>query len=558
MLALFAALLIGGFNVPADVVFGRMLPGTALGVLVGDLIYAWLAARLARRSGRLDVTAVPFGLDTPSSIGMALLVLGPAFSQYRDRGLAPTDAALATWHLGMAATITMGGTKLALALIGRRVQRLVPQAGLLGSLAGIALMLIGFLPLLEIMQEPVAGFLTLGLVLYALLARGRIPLGMPGVLFAVLAGLCAHAALRFWHVAGAGDALPPSLVLRLALPTPSLDVLSGFRDLPQYLPLVLPFALLTVIGGINNTESAKVAGDEYDVRAILLGEAAATLIAGLSGGVAQTTPYIGHSAYKRMGARAGYVLLTGLFIGLGGMLGYVSSLIEFLPVAVLAPIMVFIAVDITAQAFVAVPARHAVAVALSFLPSIARLLTIELSKPEFIAPSRLAQLMSAGSGFHPAGHRCPGQRLHRDRDHLGCLRRGPDRSAPAHRRGISGRRCGPLLLRHHPLGTARRKCICPLAADRARPRTRDPAELGVCGAGGGAAHAVRPARSRAQRAVGTPPAPAQEPRSGLSGRSATHHSAPSKRWHARRPLDAVGDISQARGSLGRFSAFHPQ
>lgn len=398
MLALFAALLIGGFNVPADVVFGRMLPGTALGVLVGDLIYAWLAARLARRSGRLDVTAVPFGLDTPSSIGMALLVLGPAFSQYRDRGLAPTDAALATWHLGMAATITMGGTKLALALIGRRVQRLVPQAGLLGSLAGIALMLIGFLPLLEIMQEPVAGFLTLGLVLYALLARGRIPLGMPGVLFAVLAGLCAHAALRFWHVAGAGDALPPSLVLRLALPTPSLDVLSGFRDLPQYLPLVLPFALLTVIGGINNTESAKVAGDEYDVRAILLGEAAATLIAGLSGGVAQTTPYIGHSAYKRMGARAGYVLLTGLFIGLGGMLGYVSSLIEFLPVAVLAPIMVFIAVDITAQAFVAVPARHAVAVALSFLPSIARLLTIELSKPEFIAPSRLAQLMSAGSG----------------------------------------------------------------------------------------------------------------------------------------------------------------
>jgi len=63
-----------------------MFPGTALGVLVGDLAYAWLALRLARRTGRTDVTAMPFGLDTPSTIGMALLVLGPAFLKYLRGG----------------------------------------------------------------------------------------------------------------------------------------------------------------------------------------------------------------------------------------------------------------------------------------------------------------------------------------------------------------------------------------------------------------------------------------------------------------------------------------
>ena len=36
-----------------------------------------------------------------------------------------------------------------------------------------------------------------------------------------------------------------------------------------------------------------------------------TLVAGLCGGVAQSTPYIGQPAYKAMGARAGYTLLTG-------------------------------------------------------------------------------------------------------------------------------------------------------------------------------------------------------------------------------------------------------
>jgi adenine/guanine/hypoxanthine permease len=393
VLAILAALLIGVFQIPADIVFDRMFPGTALGVLAGDLFYAWLAVRLARRTGRTEVTAMPFGLDTPSSIGMALLVLGPAFSHYRDQGLSPGDAGIATWHLGMAATLTMGSLKLVLAFAGRQVQRLVPQAGLLGSLAGIALMLIGFLPLVELMKDPVAGLSTLGLVLYALLARGDIPLRMPGVLFAVVVGLLIYYGLGSMHVAGMRIELPGAPMLRLNFPHPDLGVLQGFRDLPGYLPLVLPFALLTVVGGVNNTESAKVAGDEYDVREILLGEAAATLIAGLAGGIAQTTPYIGHPAYKRMGARAGYVVLTGLFIGIGGFLGYVSNLIELVPIAVLAPVMVFVAMDITVQAFQAVPARHAGAVALSFFPAIARLLTIELSKPEFVTANRLAELM---------------------------------------------------------------------------------------------------------------------------------------------------------------------
>ena len=45
--------------------------------------------------------------------------------------------------------------------------------------------------------------------------------------------------------------------------------------------MALPFALVTVIGGIDNTESAAAAGDEYRARDILLTEAIATVVAGL-------------------------------------------------------------------------------------------------------------------------------------------------------------------------------------------------------------------------------------------------------------------------------------
>ncbi|MGH7366195.1 MAG: MFS transporter, partial [Candidatus Rokuibacteriota bacterium] len=202
----------------------------------------------------------------------------------------------------------------------------------------------------------------------------------PGALAAVLAG-----SAIFWGRwalgAAAGAPLPHPVVtlgtLGLALPQPTLDWLGALEATLPYLPLAVPFALATVVGGIDNTESAIVAGDDYRTRDILLTEAVATIAAGCCGGVIQNTPYIGHPAYKAMGARAGYTLATGLLIGVGAAVGIVAVLVRLLPEAAVAPILVFVGLQITAQAFLASPARHAPAVAVSFLPAVAALVVIQ-------------------------------------------------------------------------------------------------------------------------------------------------------------------------------------
>ncbi len=105
-----------------------MFPGTALGVLVGDLVYTWMAFRLAKGTGRQDVTAMPFGLDAPSTIGMALAVLGPAF--IAAKATMPADAAaIAAWQVGMACMVMMGVFKLAMSFAGDFVRRWIPAAG---------------------------------------------------------------------------------------------------------------------------------------------------------------------------------------------------------------------------------------------------------------------------------------------------------------------------------------------------------------------------------------------------------------------------------------------
>src|ERR1019366_8548578 len=117
--------------------------------------------------------------------------------------------------------------------------------------------------------------------------------------------------------------------------------------------------------------SAAAAGDEYDTRAILLNEGAASLAAGLLGGVIQTTPYIGHPAYKKMGGRTAYTLATALFIGAAGCSGGFTLLFPWLPRAAMFPVLVFVGLEITAQSFQATPARHYPALALAALPALA-------------------------------------------------------------------------------------------------------------------------------------------------------------------------------------------
>jgi adenine/guanine/hypoxanthine permease len=375
-----------------EFVITRMIPGTALGVLLGDLVYTWMAFRLARRSGQATVTAMPLGLDTPSTFGVALLVLLPAlklgFKTYHDHNLAMNFA----WHVALTVLVLIGVFKVICAPFGNLVRQLVPRAGLLGSLAAIALALIAFLPLLldGIAAVPIVGMASLLVILYTLIAHRDLPFKLPGALVAVLLGVAIY-----WvgHVIGTQLDLPlvpkPEPThwgIQLWQPEKLLELYGRdggwwsnvLREALNKLPIVLPFALATIVGGIDCTESAAAAGDEYDTRTILLTEGLSSVVAGLFGGVIQTTPYIGHPAYKKMGGRALYTLATALFIGAAGYFGWFTMFFAVLPKAAMFPILVFVGLEITAQSFQATTTKHYAALAFAMLPALAYLIKVPL------------------------------------------------------------------------------------------------------------------------------------------------------------------------------------
>ena len=396
-LVLAVSLLATVFDYPVPFALSHLVPGTAAGVVVGDLLFTWMAFRLARRTGRTDITAMPLGLDTPSTFGMVFFVLGPAFSTALAGGMEREAAARHAWHVGMCAIVASGIFKMGCAFIAGAIRRLVPRAGLLGSLTAIALALITFLPLVEIFDSPIVGLMSMGIVLASLTAQIPFPFRVPGALAALLVGGLIHlvgASTGWIHVDAAHTAFDPSSALWPVdwLAALRFEWLEAWPDTVKYLPIVIPFALGTVVGGIDCTESAAAAGDEYHTGRIIGVEAVATIVAGACGGVIQTTPYIGHPAYKAMGGRAAYTLATAVFIGAAGLTGTFAYLYQALPGPAILPILVFIGLEITAQSFHATPQRHYPAVAIACVPALAALVTIQSDKLLAAGAAPAAQL----------------------------------------------------------------------------------------------------------------------------------------------------------------------
>lgn len=364
----------------ARFIYAHILPGAAVSILFGNVFYAWQARRLARRQGRTDVTALPYGINTPSLIVYIVFVMEPTYARTQDAALA--------WKMGLVACLGSGVIELAGAFVAETIRRRTPRAALLATLAGIAIGFISMTFALQIFQEPLIAMLPLALILLTLFSQSPFPLGVPGGLVAIAAGTAIA-----WTLTGVQAAFPDApdwltvsamnADLSQILATAGLwlpqwaggEILSIFQtrsqDVLGMLTVIVPMGLFNVIGSLQNIESAEVGGDNFDTRSSLAMNGLGTILAAFFGSCFPTTIYIGHPGWKSLGARTAYSTINGFVITLICLFGVVGILNAVIPMEAGIAIVLWIGIIITAQAFQATPVRHAPAVAMGLFPAIA-------------------------------------------------------------------------------------------------------------------------------------------------------------------------------------------
>jgi AGZA family xanthine/uracil permease-like MFS transporter len=354
-----------GFS--AELVQGRILPGAAVSILVGNVFYAHQAMDLARRTGRTDVCALPYGINTVSVFAHVFLVMMPAKLAAQAAGAA--DPERVAWGAGLLACLVSGCTEFLGAFLAGAVRKATPRAALLSTLAGIALGFISLGFLFRAFARPLVGLATLGVVMLTYFGGVRFRGRVPGGLAAVVVG-----ASLSWITGIAPAPGPLPAAPRLSLPVlaigPMRDALSSGQLLP-YASVILAMGLFTIVGSLQNIESADAAGDPYPTRPSLAVNGIGSVVAALFGSCFPTTLYIGHPGWKALGARAGYSVLNGAFVTvvcLSGTLGWIAWAV---PIDAGAAIVIWIGIVMAAQAFEAVPRAHAPAVVVGLLPGIA-------------------------------------------------------------------------------------------------------------------------------------------------------------------------------------------
>ncbi|MGJ4887492.1 regulator [Bradyrhizobium sp. HKCCYLRH3099] len=355
-------------KMPDSLVFGRILPALGLMMCLSTLYYAFLAYRLAQKTGRTDVCALPSGVSVPHMFIVTFVIMLPITLKTGDP-LKGWSAGL-VWVFFQSFILMIGG------FIAPYIRKITPRAALLGTLAGVSVTFISMRPALEMYMTPQIGLVCFAIILVSWFGGVKYPKGLPAGLVAIAVGMIIAWGSNLFglglgglSVKGVGDAFAS---FGFSVPLPAFGtVFSGFEYLGIILVTAIPFGIYDLVEAMDNVESAEAAGDEYPTTRVLTADGIVSLIGCMMGNPFINAVYIGHPGWKAMGGRIGYSAATGVMVIVLSWLGIISVLLALVPVVAISPILLYIGMLIGAQAFQTTPVKHAPAIVLAFTPHLA-------------------------------------------------------------------------------------------------------------------------------------------------------------------------------------------
>src|SRR5580658_3864037 len=213
------AFLLLPIGIPVAFSVSHLLPGYALGFLIGSLGLVLMAVRLARSEGRSDVTAHVYGNNVPAIIAYTLSIMLPVYLESHDANRA--------WEIGAAAVAWTGIVKLAAAPFAGAIRRFIPGPASMTVFGAAMYSYLALVLLQRVFDNPLVGLVGLAIVVTTVLAgvpvtRFRIPPFIVAWIVPLMVGLAIGYVHPVWQ--GLSPSLPwsptpePLRAMSMALP----------------------------------------------------------------------------------------------------------------------------------------------------------------------------------------------------------------------------------------------------------------------------------------------------------------------------------------------------
>jgi len=349
-----------------EYVWGKIVPGVGMTMVLGNLYYTWQAIRMTMKYGR-QYTAQPYGLNTPGAFAFVYNIIYTVF--FSEGG---GDAGfIQGYKVALAANFVTGLISMVLGIFGMLILKVVPPAGLLVPIASIGFAFLGLEQLSNSIAAPIVGYSTIMWVYLGWYANIRIGYGkfrLPEALQVILVGIILGWATGLNSPEATKEAA--KLVKWWGPTWTAGDTFADFNLLADYLGIVIPLGISAAATSLMCLVSAKEAGDPYPVRESLIVDGIGTCIASFFGSPFGTVLYIGHPAYKRSGAKVGYSLVNGVIYLICSWFGILALIQSIVNPATIGPIVFFVGLQVNEEALNFLPNRHYSAYIIGLFPSV--------------------------------------------------------------------------------------------------------------------------------------------------------------------------------------------
>jgi len=320
-------------GISAEFSVTHLLPGYALGFLIGSLGLVRMAVALGRKSDQPgNITAHVYGNNVPAIIAYTLSIILPVYLQTHDANRA--------WAIGAAAVAWTGIIKLVAAPFAGAIRRFIPGPAAMTVFGAAMYSYLALVLLQRVFDQPVVGLAALAIIAVSVLAnvpvtRVKIPPFVVAWIVPLTIGLCIGYVRPAWQ--GVSLRLPfaitpePLRAMQLALP---------------YLSVIAPVAIYQVLQDIASAAGGASVGDDYDVRGVLACDGLGTLICGLAGSVISPVVYAMLPPYKAMGARIGFAFWSPIVFLLVVMSGLTIFIAQLFPWPILAAMIAYVAIGV--------------------------------------------------------------------------------------------------------------------------------------------------------------------------------------------------------------------
>ncbi len=322
------SIMITVINISDTVIYQKVLPSVGLSMLLLQIFTLFSAYSLAKSNPK--VISLPSGIAAETFFVCLFAIMIPTYKITGDPALA-----LAT---GVGANFISSLIMMLLSMVSNIILKYIPKQVLFASLAGATFTWLVLSPIKEAFNSPLFAMICFFIMLIPYI--GNIKIKPSPIIISIIVGIIISLSsndvkidLIINSTKNSGFYLPSILFDNLLL---------GINEAIKFLPIIIPIAIIELVGAIQAVEQARNMNHNYNPKKMIFITSLISLLSTFIGNPFTFTIFWGYSAWVKINASKNYPILIAILFFITTTTYIGSLIVNIIPIYSVLPIIIFI------------------------------------------------------------------------------------------------------------------------------------------------------------------------------------------------------------------------